>query len=127
MYVVLIIDDDQELLSVLDVMLTNEGFRVVTSEPIYDIFPLIDQHKPDLIVLDYLMTPVNGGELCHSIKKNSKTSSIPVIIFSAYDRVFKAIGDYGCNLFIPKIMEPSLLIREVNRLLALQTKEDFYA
>lgn len=117
MHKLLIIDDDKELLSVLDIVLTSQDFQVVTSGPFCNIFELVYQHTPDLVIIDYLMSPVNGGELCRLLKENSATKELPIIIISAYDRVFKSIGDYGCNLFLPKVIDSSILIKHITGLL----------
>jgi CheY-like chemotaxis protein len=65
-----------------------------------DIFALIEKFNPDLIILDYILNGINGGELCHQVKHNSKTSLIPVIIYSAYTKVIQSLGDYGCDAFV---------------------------
>ena len=114
---VLIMDDDEEILPVLEVILEKHGYAVAVSKPTHNIFELVDLHQPDLIILDYLMGPINGGDLCATLHKDSKTKELPVIIFSAYDRVFSGMGNYGCNLFLPKTADMSTLINEISTLL----------
>lgn len=114
---ILVLDDDRELLGVMKDILSMNGFDVVTSAPTYDINGLILLHHPDLIIMDYLMNEVNGGELCSVLKNDINTQRIPVILLSAYDRIIQSLGDYGCDLFVAKPVNFSTLIYQINNLL----------
>ena len=99
---VLLLDNDESVLDVMQEALIYEGFDVKTVGESDNILPLIETYNPDLVILDYILNGVNGGELCHQIKANQKTAALPVIIVSAYPRVLRSLGDYGCDDFIPK-------------------------
>lgn len=99
---VLVLDNDEGVLDVMQEALNYEGFRVKIIEETDNIFSVIDSFKPDLIILDYILSGINGGEICHQIKANPKTTDIPVMIMSAYPRVIKSLGYYGCDDFIAK-------------------------
>src|SRR5690242_11563334 len=99
---ILIIDDDNDILDVMNEALTYEGYEVKGLPKTDNIFPEILQYQPDLVILDYILNGVNGGELCHQIKINRFTQRLPVILMSAYPRVLQSLGDYGCNVFIAK-------------------------
>jgi len=114
---ILIMDDDEEMLSVLEVILSKHGYKVAISKPTPEIVELVNMHQPDLIILDYLMGSINGGDLCSTLHKEPTFSHLPVIIFSAYDRVFSGMGNYGCSLFLPKTADMSTLISEIQTLL----------
>lgn len=116
---ILIIDDDLGLLEVMESVLTHQGFSVVTSMPQEDIQSLVMLNQPDLVILDYLMNDVNGGELCSRLKKDVVTKHIPVIILSAYDRVIGSLGNYGCDLLIAKPFDFLSLVSQIKGLLAL--------
>lgn len=110
-------DDDEEMLSVLEVILSKHGYAVAISKPTPEIVELVKKHEPDLIILDYLMGSINGGDLCSILYKESTSKDLPVIIFSAYDRVFSGMGNYGCSLFLPKTADMSTLITEIQTLI----------
>lgn len=114
---ILVLDDDQALLGVMKEILSLNGFDVVTSDPTYEITELIRVHRPDLIIMDYLMNDVNGGELCSVIKSDLSTQHIPVILLSAYNRIIQSLGTYGCDLFVAKPIEFSTLVYQINNLL----------
>lgn len=73
--------------------------------------------KPDLVLLDYLLPGINGGELCGQIKRHQAFSKIPVIIYSAYPKVLTSLGDYGCDLFLPKPFDLDELAKHIETLL----------
>src|SRR3569833_1456983 len=99
---VLILDNDESVLDVMQEALNYEGFNIKCLERSDNIFPEISDYKPDVVILDYILNGVNGGEICHQIKVNAKTSELPVILVSAYPRVLQSLGSYGCDDFIPK-------------------------
>jgi DNA-binding response OmpR family regulator len=110
---ILIIDDDADLLELLQDFLQSSGFEVKTYKSSVGTFETITQYQPDLIILDYLLDGINGGELCHEVKT---TTHIPVILYSAYSRVLLSLGTYGCDQFIPKPFDLDFLLESVRRL-----------
>ena len=118
---ILIIDDNQEILNVLTSLFDLEGFQVITFTNTRNILNLTATHNPDLVILDYLIGESNGGELCAQLKQNALTKHLPVIILSAFNRVIQSLGNYGCDVFIPKPFDNQVLINEVNGLLSKKT------
>lgn len=114
---VLLIDDDTDLLEVLASALSYFGFEVKTSNHPDDIHSLITVHQPDLVILDYIMDGANGGELCAELKKKEDTKNLPVIILSAYDKVIKSLGNYGCDAFISKPFDMVDLVNNIKEIL----------
>lgn len=114
---ILIVDDDNDILEVMTEALVYEGYEVKGLQKTDNIFPEIIQYKPDLVLLDYILNGVNGGELCHQVKINRHTSRLPVILMSAYPRVLQSLGDYGCDMFISKPFELSEVISSIQQLL----------
>jgi DNA-binding response OmpR family regulator len=123
---ILVIDDDEALLDVLNEALQYEGFKVEVVPYTDDIFALIEKFNPDLIILDYILNGINGGELCHQVKHNSKTSLIPVIIYSAYTRVIQSLGDYGCDAFVSKPFDLDYFTNKIYELMGVNSLNDTY-
>lgn len=111
---VLVLDDDEAVLEVLEAALEYANFDVKTAGESNDIFKDIEEFNPDVVLIDYLLRGINGGELCHQIKTNSKTAQLPVILLSAYPRVLLSLGDYGCNAFMAKPFDLSDLVSQIN-------------
>lgn len=110
---ILIVENDESVLEVLQEIFKNEGYKTHCYGQVEDIFKLVDDFKPDLVLLDYILPGINGGELCAQLKKDSETRHIPVIICSAYPQVMLSLGSYGCNAFISKPFELSDIVMQV--------------
>lgn len=95
-------------------MLIEEGYEVECLSSTNNIFTAINNIQPGLVILDYILFGINGGELCHQIKTNPDTSHIPVIMISGYQRVLESLGNYGADIFIPKPFELEDIINSVN-------------
>jgi len=119
---ILVLDDDRYILEVLEEALSYEQFEVKTATDIKSFFSLMDNYKPDLVLIDYLLKGINGGEVCHQIKKGEGTDCVPVIMMSAYPRVFQSLGTYGCDEFIAKPFDLYLLIDKVKKNIASANK-----
>lgn len=113
---VLILDDDKDVLDVMQEALTYEGFEVYTITATDNIFSVLEEYHPDVLLIDYLLNGINGGEICSLIKKNELTCELPVVILSAYPRVIDSLGYYHCNKFIPKPFDLNELVEEINLL-----------
>ncbi len=114
---ILLIDDDVQMLDVIETTLSFYGFKVVCSSYTENIFALVNQHQPDLVIIDYLMPGINGGEMCAALKRNEATRSLPVIIVSAYARVIESLGNYGSDAFVSKPFDTTHLLEVIQYLL----------
>ncbi|MET3980766.1 CheY-like chemotaxis protein [Mucilaginibacter sp. UYP25] len=112
---ILIIDNDPGVLNVMREILEYSGFEVVALPSTPNIFNDIIAFNPHLLLIDYLLNEINGGELCHQVKENPATCYLPVIIVSAYPKVIDSLGYYGCDTFIAKPFDMNDLLDKVDR------------
>lgn len=112
---ILIIEDDEALIEVLGIIFTRAGYSYKAYTSVENILPIIDQFRPDLVLLDYTLPVLNGEILCNQIKRYKQTTNIPVIIFSAYNNMFLSVGKYGCDAFIGKPFKPEYLISKIEK------------
>lgn len=112
---VLVMDDDASILEAIEEALSYQNFQVKSIDESQMALKIAIEYKPDIILLDYLVDDVNGGEICHQLKSNPDTRHIPVIIMSGAPRVFESLGDYGCNSFIPKPFSLNELINTLQK------------
>lgn len=112
---ILLIEDDPDISEFLLDYLTDCGYEIHHFPDVLDIQPLLKQIHPDLVILDYMLPVVNGGELCSQIKRNPDTSELPVIMFSAYQKVLMSVGGYGCDAFISKPFEMKELLGKIEQ------------
>lgn len=110
---ILIIENDESVLEVLQEIFKNEGYETRCYRQADDIFKLADDFKPDLVLLDYILPGINGGELCAQLKKDPETRHIPVVICSAYPQVMLSLGSYGCNAFISKPFKITDMVAQI--------------
>ncbi|WP_276090349.1 response regulator [Pedobacter sp. JY14-1] len=115
---ILIIENDQSLLQLLEEIFEGNGYQTYAYQHVDDIFAVFDKHKPDVVLLDYLLPGINGGELCAQLKREPTTANVPVVICSAYPQVLLSLGSYGCNAFVAKPFEINYLLREVEDCIA---------
>lgn len=112
---VLIIDDEESLLEVLSDCFIDENLEVQALPAVDDIVQTVKSFKPDVVVIDYLLAGVNGGELCHEIKMSFST--LPVVIISAYPKQRLSLARFNCDRFIAKPFNVFELVHEVKLLI----------
>lgn len=119
MFRILVVDDDADILSVMEILLTMKGFEVEVTAKGENTVPKINSFKPDLILLDVLISGYDGRAICKQLKSNKATQHIPVIMFSAHPGAAATIGDYGANDFIAKPFDVTHLLKKVNEQLGI--------
>jgi DNA-binding response OmpR family regulator len=100
---ILIIDDDKDILDALGEMLELSGYEVETCEKDGGyIDKRIEIFKPQLILLDVLLSGHDGRHICRRLKSQDKTKDIPIIMISAHPDAEKSALEAGANAFLPK-------------------------
>src|SRR5919109_3565133 len=80
---VIIVDDDRDTREMLTLALELEGFEVSQAANGLRLISAMHVDRPDVILLDVMMSWIDGFELCRAIKKNPTFGDIPVIFISA--------------------------------------------
>jgi DNA-binding response OmpR family regulator len=80
---VIIVDDDRDTREMLTLALELEGFEVGQAANGLRLISAMHVDRPDVILLDVMMSWIDGFELCRAIKKNPTFTEIPVIFISA--------------------------------------------
>ncbi len=83
MRTVLVVDDEFGVAEVLDAILTDEGFHVVTATNGRQALARIAERRPDLMLLDYMMPILDGVGVLHALAANPSASGLPVVVMSA--------------------------------------------
>jgi two-component system phosphate regulon response regulator PhoB len=115
----LLVEDDRALAELVKFHFQREGFTV-TSTPVGDeALILIDEVKPDLVILDWMIEGTSGIEVCRRLRRSPGTASLPIIMLTARgeedDRVRGL--ETGADDFITKPFSPKELIARANALL----------
>jgi len=123
---VLIVDDERRNAELLKVMLTPEGYVLLTATSGEDALGLLADEQPDLILLDVMMPGMDGYEVATRIKQNPATNNIPVIMLTALDdRNARMLGlNAGAEDFLTKPVDRAELCVRVRNLLRLKAYGD---
>jgi CheY-like chemotaxis protein len=79
---VVIVDDDRETRELLQAVLELRGFAVVQATSGLRLISYLHVDRPDVILLDVMMSWIDGFELCRAIKRNPEFRDIPVVFIS---------------------------------------------
>jgi DNA-binding response OmpR family regulator len=110
---ILVVDDDKDILTVLQIFLTQYNYIVQSIFRWELIDKTIELFSPDLIILDIRLAGADGRTICKRLKADIDTKHIPIILFSANTNVEKSFTDYNANDFIAKPFEIGDLIDKV--------------
>jgi DNA-binding response OmpR family regulator len=102
---ILVVDDDKPTLEVVKTILDNEGFVVETISDWRGVFEKIKEYKPNLIILDIFIEGADGRVICKELKKSKTTTNIPVILFSATNRLEAYTKDSNAQGYLKKPFE----------------------
>lgn len=99
---ILLIDDDKSIQSLIERVITAEGYEFIGALNGSDGLQLLESEKPDLLLLDIMLPGINGFDLCKQIREKGRR--IPIIMLSAKgDIVDKSIGfKAGCDDYVVK-------------------------
>lgn len=116
---VLVVDDDPIMLRTLEKQLPPWGLQVTTIEDPSQLWAMLPQLKPDLLILDVEMPQVDGIELCRVIRSDRQWGSLPILFLTARrdTETLQQIFQAGADDYIAKpFTEPELVTRILNRL-----------
>lgn len=116
---ILVIEDDLPVLELVKIILDNEGYIVETVSDWRSVFEKIKEYKPDLIILDIFISGADGRVICKELKKSKTTINIPVILFSATNRLETYTKDSNAQGYLKKPFEVAELLDIVKKSLFL--------
>jgi DNA-binding response OmpR family regulator len=101
---IVLIEDDQDLYSLVEYNLAKEGFVVAGSQTGKGALDLCRRERPDLIILDIMLPDSDGLEICKAIRTNSELAAVPVIFLTARaSETDRIVGlELGANDYIVK-------------------------
>jgi len=122
---VLTVDDDEILTKFIASILTEEGIAVsVLNKPV-EIMQVLEQLKPDLVLLDVIMPGLSGYDVCRRLRNNDKWQDLPVIFLtSKNDQAGRAAAFRagGTDFLSKPILAEELMIRINNQLARIRAK-----
>jgi two-component system phosphate regulon response regulator PhoB len=115
----LVVEDDRPIADLLKHHFTSAGFKVTTTPDGDEALILIDEIKPDLVLLDWMIEGTSGIEVCRRLRRSPKTAKLPIIMLTARgDEEDRVRGlEIGADDFVAKPFSPKELVARANALL----------
>jgi len=110
---ILIAEDDKNIQELLCLYMEKEGYAVETASNGGEALAKFRLFKPDIVLLDVMMPVLDGWEVCHSIRKESKT---PIIMLTAKGETSDRVTglELGADDYIPKPFEMREVLARVH-------------
>jgi len=125
MKTVLVVDDDEDVLAFVGSVLSKH-YRVVTAMSGHEGIDALERERPDVILLDVIMTHLSDGFDClRTIKLNPATERIPVIMMTSVNDVYDYRSQIEESFFphdrwLDKPVKPEVLLQTVREVLSEQ-------
>jgi CheY-like chemotaxis protein len=116
---VLIVDDEKNILTTLNIYLSREGYNVMTAcdgiEAIKNAFEFL----PDIIFLDIILPGIDGYLVCKALKAEENTKNIPVVFMSAKSekKDIEEAFEAGCDDYLVKPFRPENIKNTILKLI----------
>jgi len=114
---ILIVDDDLDILEAVQLILETSGYKVDKTSQGNEVQNKIETFKPDLILLDVLLSGYDGRQIAKILKNNVKTKDIPIIVLSAHPSASKSLDPIGVDGFLAKPFDMDDLLGKISSLI----------
>ncbi len=123
---ILIVEDEKDIVKMLDYNLKKEGYKTLVADDGEDAIDAVNTKHPDLILLDLMLPGMDGLEVCKTLKAESKTASIPIIMLTAKSQESdKVVGlELGADDYVTKPFSPRELIARIKAVLRRMKEKD---
>jgi len=116
---ILIVDDEEDILSVLKFRLEANNYETLTASDGQEGLNKARTEKPDLIILDLMLPKLDGYKVCRMLKFDESYKAIPIIMFTArvQQKDEKLGKEMGADAYVTKPFEPEVLLEKIRQLL----------
>jgi CheY-like chemotaxis protein len=113
---VMVVDDNPDIVAIVKTILEVEGYALQFAYNGQEVFNLLGEQKPDLIILDIFMPKIDGLEVLTRLKGDPDTASIPVILLTSKVEYKDVLEGYqmGANYYITKPFTKGQLLEGIN-------------
>ena len=116
---VLVVDDEQDLVELIGLNLTRNGFDVLTAGDGNTALDLARRRRPDLVLLDLMLPGLDGTEVARRLRGDGTTRSIPIVMLTAKtEETDVVVGlTLGADDYVTKPFSPKVLVARVRAVL----------
>lgn len=110
---ILVVDDDSGIGEMLKTLLEYYNYDVTVTAKPEETEKMVVEKQIDLVMLDMLISGVNGTDVCSRLRQNPQTGNTPVLMMSALHDAGQKCRDAGADDFIAKPFEMEDLIAKI--------------
>ena len=116
---ILVVEDEAALLTLLRYNLEKGGFEVGEAVDGEEALLLVDERRPDLMVLDWMLPTLSGIEVCRRIRRRPDPRPLPIVMLTARgDEADRVRGlDGGADDYVVKPFSPAELLARIRAIL----------
>lgn len=119
---ILVVDDEEDILELVRYNLTREGYNVLCASTGEEGLNTAKSKLPDLIILDLMLPGIDGLDVARSLKNDSNTKDIPIIMLTAKGEEADIVTglEMGADDYLSKPFSPRILIARIKAVLRRQ-------
>ncbi len=119
---ILSVDDEIDVTELIAFVLRRESYEVATASDGHTALEMIEQRRPDLLLLDLMLPDIDGFAICEILRRRAETAALPIVIISAWSEPdSQHLGlELGAIDFVKKPFSPKELATRVKGLLPPQ-------
>lgn len=116
---VLIVDDSPTVRRLVELILTQSGFEIISAEDGDTGLELAREHHPRIILVDFVMPRMNGHMFCKALREDENLRDVPVILISSKSEVVGQAFEesFGIVHYFTKPFEPDDLVAKIDEVL----------
>jgi two-component system phosphate regulon response regulator PhoB len=122
---ILVVDDEEDILELVRYNLAREGYQILCAVSGETALEKAKSENLDLMILDLMLTGIDGLEVARRLKQNQKTAPIPIIMLTAKGEEADIVAglELGADDYVTKPFSPRVLIARVKAVLRRQVAE----
>jgi len=116
---ILIVEDEEDILELVRFNLEKEGYNVTGVMTGEDGLRAAESTVPDLVLLDLMLPELDGLEVCKLLKRNTKTTTVPIVMLTAKGEEADIVTglELGADDYVTKPFSPRILIARIRAVL----------